>query len=287
MDNYRKLAQKFGLADYHNELKKALTHKSFYNNVENDGSSRYVFLGMYGFKGKASEILFNYIPATGTQLQHYLGNLFKNDYLLRIYNKYEFDDVIRYGNNFDNSTHKHIFVYGLLGFLTKYATTEFLQKFIVSNFLTNSEHLLPSEYHNRDMYAQCNLLALQTYNKPISIEVIKQENAIFQATVKTGTVVLSIAESASYKYVRKKAIKLALLKITEQLSNDLENNPEYVQRQKLKAKAEQAEKERINAEKLQQQKIKQLQKKEEREKRKKERQAITQNKKKQLSKTKS
>lgn len=66
-------------ADEHsNELNKALTHSSYLDTAEEDNNSRFVILGQFAFRGYMAEIIYNFAPGTGTQLQHVLGNLFKN-----------------------------------------------------------------------------------------------------------------------------------------------------------------------------------------------------------------
>ena len=73
------------------KMREVLTHDSFYEaagdakgpgNIR-QGNSRYVFAGMTVFKGQVAEILFKFFSGSGTQLQHILGNLFKNDYLVK------------------------------------------------------------------------------------------------------------------------------------------------------------------------------------------------------------
>ena len=123
--SHRWLADRLGCADKHNELKKALTHKSFFKNEDSDNSnSRYVFLGMFGFKGKVAETLFRYMPGTGTQIQHFLGNLFKDEILLKIYDTYNLHEICRFGSSFDINKQKHIIVYGFLGFVSQWLSSE-------------------------------------------------------------------------------------------------------------------------------------------------------------------
>lgn len=266
--DYKSFAQKLDCAEHSNELKKALTHKSFYNDKDNDGNSRYVFLGMFGFKGKVAEILFRYQPAGGTQLQHYQGNLFK-EVGVRIFDKYGLAGYIRSGTDFDVQTHKHIFAYGFLGFILRWFEPEKLNRFILYNFLYNSEHLLPQEIKNNDIQAQCNFLAQIFYNAPLLISTQKNTDDIFTTNINAGEHSVAMAESKSYRYSRKKALKQALTYMAGQIQMQREQNPQYRELTKKLADAETEKKEKEHNEKIQQHRKKTEQKKEQRAERKK------------------
>ncbi len=111
---HRWLSSVFDLEELHNELKKALTHKSLYEKDESKTGSRYIYLGMYAFKGKVCELTEKYMPVGCTQLQHYLGNLFKEEDLHKIFHKYHLEDLSRSGVGYDVLRYKHLFVYGFL-----------------------------------------------------------------------------------------------------------------------------------------------------------------------------
>lgn len=273
MKNYKQLAKSFELLNKHNELKKALTHKSFYNDDKHSGSSRYIFLGMYGFKGKVCSLLFNFLPLDGTNLQHYLGNLFKNEFLNTIYEKYQLENLIRFGENFDVVKHKHIFVYGFLGFICQYATNDKINQFIYHNFLINTKHLIPKPFHNKDFWAQLNYLSKSIYQLKTNIETINNHNNEFETIIKVGTNIISQTTSKSYRYSRIKAIKKALVHLADILATDYEKNPEYQQRQKEREIINQQEIKRLKDEKQKQRKneleAKISERKQKREKRKK------------------
>jgi dsRNA-specific ribonuclease len=176
----RWLAAQLGCADKHNELKKALTHKSFFKNEDSEQSnSRYVFAGMFGFKGKVAETLFNYMPGSGTQLQHYLGNIFKEDTLLKIYKTYHLDVLCRYGTTFDIEKQKHILVYGFLGFICQWLSPEKLNQFIVLNFLAETSHLMPTQFKNQDLQNQCNYFCRLTYQENVSVNTQLIDEILF------------------------------------------------------------------------------------------------------------
>ncbi len=66
--HYHNLSLTVARVDEHHSLKKALTHHSFYkdsSDANNAESSKFIFLGMYAFKGKVAELMRKYIPLTG------------------------------------------------------------------------------------------------------------------------------------------------------------------------------------------------------------------------------
>ncbi len=266
---YKSFAQKLGLELYANEIKKALTHKSFCTTDETKSNSRFVFLGMYGFKGQVAEILYNYLPAEGTQLQHYLGNIFKDEILIRIFDKYKLINYIRFSPEFDSIKHRHIFVYGFLGFLLKYAKTEKLNKFIINNFLVGTEHLIPSYSHNKDIKSQCNYFAMLVYRQPITLKTEPNQDKTFTTRLFVGELALASATSKGFKYSRSKAIKQALVQITSKLSNEYAENPVYLQYTAQRQKEEQNKKAELSTKNLRKRLEKFEQRKLERAKKKK------------------
>jgi dsRNA-specific ribonuclease len=248
----RWLAERLGVKDLHAELKKALTHKSFYNEGnEQKTNSRYVFLGMYGFKGKVAELVFNFVPGSGTQLQHYLGNIFKDDLLLKVFDRYRLRPLCRFGSSFDIQKQKHVMAYGFLGFIFSHLETAKLEQFIIQNFIEGSYHLLPGQNHNRDLLSQCNYFARLRFNKKPVLQIQKLDNGNFCASVLIGDEEISKAESVSYKYSRKKAMKQAVLILSAPLRVNLNDDPVH---QTIEEELERAEVEKKLAQKEEKQK---------------------------------
>jgi hypothetical protein len=77
MNKEARIKQLFGQLPVHegvtiHAFKKCLVHISWYEaqkNSTNAGNSRYVFLGMYGFKGRLAELTAQYVGGNGKQLQ--------------------------------------------------------------------------------------------------------------------------------------------------------------------------------------------------------------------------
>ncbi|MBV5312888.1 MAG: hypothetical protein JZU47_06305 [Prolixibacteraceae bacterium] len=247
----RWLADRLGCADKHNELKKALTHKSFFKEEDSEQSnSRYVFIGMFGFKGKVAETLFNYLPGSGTQLQHYLGNLFKDETLLKIYKTHHLDELCRYGYTFDIEKQKHILVYGFLGFVCQWLSPEKLSQFIIRNFLSETSHLMPTQFKNRDLQSQCNYFCRLACrgNAIVTTKIINE--FLFRSSVSAGNVLICEAESKSYRYSRKKALKHALLILSAPERVKLDYDIDYQQREEQRQLKEINEAQRLKNEKL-------------------------------------
>ncbi|MDR1594599.1 MAG: hypothetical protein LBS43_08980, partial [Prevotellaceae bacterium] len=230
MSDYHLLALKLKTSGADNELKKALTHKSFFKGEnEAKGNSRYVFAGMYAFKGLVAETLFLYLSATGTQLQHILGNLFKNEHLERIFVEYDLRRFVRHGVDFDAGKHRHIFVYDLLGYLFAHASDETKKDFIRRYFILPYAHILTPETKNRDMEAQCNLLSNMLYGCKVKLTVQKNET-LWITTIAAKEHTLAVDCSVSYRYSRKKTLKKALIALSEAAQTADEQTADYALR---------------------------------------------------------
>ena len=81
-------------------LREVLTHSSFYEE-EGKGDSRYVFAGMFVFKGMVADVLFRYYTGEGTRLQHVLGNLFRQERLEQLFDEWQLGQFARAGESFD------------------------------------------------------------------------------------------------------------------------------------------------------------------------------------------
>ena len=262
MSKYNLLAVKLKAGEASAELKKAMTHLSFYKKGnESQGNSRYVFAGMFVFKGEVAQVLLQYVSGTGMQLQHALGKMFKTEHMESLFAYFDLEQYIRHGADFDAAGHRHIFVYGLLGWLCEHASEEVRNEFITRHFiLPHSNELIPPA-ENRDMEAQCNVLSRTVYGCKVKLTVQQSEEG-FQATVTAGSDrILAVENSVSYRYSRRKALKKALHALVDAVKAQDRLNPAYeLQQQRLndillqKQEAEKAEKSKIYAEKLEQKK---------------------------------
>lgn len=241
---------------YHHDLKKALTHASFYKNSEKAESSKYIFLGMYAFKGKVAEVMRKYVPLTGKQLQHYLGNVFKINQLNKIYEKYHLQRMVRYGNCFSIEKQQHLFVYALLGFVYQFAEEKYLLRFIYRNFLANTQHLMPGKTVNKDLKSKLLYLSQMHYNTaPVILE--NKTDTECSCQVYLDEKLVAKEKGKNPKTVRQCSLKTALKILTEKLEQEWKSDPFNVvllqQRKKQEAEREAKEK----AEKLKRYKAKQ------------------------------
>lgn len=185
----------FGSDIFWNQLSKALSHSSYYaekNPISKEirGNGRLVFNGMFGFKGACALYLTRYLPGSGTQLQHYLGNMFSLRRLEEKFDAWKLENLIRFGADFDWIKHKHIFVYAVLGLLhdvmaekeEEYNSTIYLK------WIKDTDHLHPLDLSNRDFKAQAQLLSKQILGKTTTLEVVKTNDkgyfAVFNLPVK-------------------------------------------------------------------------------------------------------
>jgi hypothetical protein len=271
MTKYQILANRFSMSERANELKKALSHSSFYKK-KNEGNSRYIFAGMFAFKGLVAEYLFKYAAISGTQMQHILGNIFKNENLDKIFTFFNLQNYIRYGIDFQADNHRSIFVFGLLGWLFMHCSEQVKQEFISRHFILPNADIIDKKEKNSDMASQCAFLAKMLFNKKIKI-ITRKENEQYITEIFVKSQLFASESSTGYRYSRAKALKTALLVLSamseerSRLSPDYETRRQYIENLLLQKREEK------KAAKHQQYLQKLEQKKAEREKRKAEYQA--------------
>lgn len=259
------LARRLGVPT--SSLRQALTHYSYFEDKESpDSNSRYVFAGMFVFRGILAETLYKLVPATGTQLQHALGNMVSNQQMENLFETLKLRQFVRVGNNFDIKTHRHIFTYGLLGCIcTECDDEETLKRFISNHFIKPSQHIFFHKPKNRDYRTQADALAKQMAGKALLLET-KMVNDTFVSTIciKDGEQ-LAQAQSKSYRYSRSKALKIAIRFMSDKLMDDFDKGSTYYRR--LLERAGKDEEQRLS-EKAKKQQEKELKRKEREDERK-------------------
>ena len=222
------------------KMREVLTHDSFYKSAGDDrerkkesahGNGRYVFAGMTVFKGQVAEILFKFFSGSGTQLQHILGNLFKNDYLTQLFDRWKLSGRVRCGEGFDVAAHRHIFVYAIFGYVS--TLDESTRNWFIFKFILNDETRYIFEHHlrNNDIFSQADYLVKQTDGRRLKIEMSLTEDGLHCATamLSDGTV-LCEATSKSWQYARRKVSKMALNILATPGRKALLSNPDYQER---------------------------------------------------------
>ena len=235
-------------------LREVLTHSSFYEE-EDKGDSRYVFAGMFVFKGMVGEVLFRYAAGNGKRLQHVLGNLFQQERLERQFDEWHLQQFARAGEQFDIQKHKHIFVYAIYGYVTT-LDEEIRQWFISKYIIGEASHLLNHKKRNRNLMAQADDIVRRIDGRRLTLEMELTEDGLHRAKamLSDGTL-LCEAVSKSWRYARRKAAKQALDILAMPSRKYILSNPDYQARVLARMEAE---------------KEKRRQEVEEREKRKKE-----------------
>lgn len=204
-----------------------LTHSSFYEK-EDKGNSRYVFAGMFVFKGMVAEVLYRYATGDGTQLQHILGNLFRNERLVRLFDEWKLGQYVRAGSNFDIDAHKHVFVYAVFGYVT--TLDENIRHWFIAKYILNeeSDYLFVHKRRNRDLLAQADALVKQTNGQRLTLVMEMTDDGLHRAkAVMSDGTVLCEATSKSWRYARTKATKTALNLLATPFRKELLSNPEY------------------------------------------------------------
>ena len=191
------------------KLREVLTHSSFYD-VEGRGNSRYVFAGMFVFKGQVADVLFRYAAGEGTRLQHVLGNLFRNERLERQFDEWQLWQFARASEKFDIKTHKHIFVYAIYGYVST-LDDDIRQWFISKYLIQEAGHLLSHKRRNRNLLAQADDIVNKTDGRRLAMEMEQTAEGLHRAkAVLSDGTLLCEAQSKSWRYARHKAAKLAL-----------------------------------------------------------------------------
>lgn len=229
-----RLHHELGAVGTPQELQRALTHASFYDDPESEEArtgSRYVFAGQFAFRGAVAAHLFEWTGGTGQQLQQFLGNLFKNKHLETLYEDYGLESVVRCGKSFPLKKHRHIFAYAMLGFVHAHTEADELRRFINKRIVTPNEHLLPAAVRN-DLLAQLRLKCWQLWKETPNLRTVKLEDGKYCVTISTDHTILAIARSKSEKYARKKALKIAIRTILdEEYKRDEQLRQRIAQRQ--------------------------------------------------------
>jgi hypothetical protein len=222
MNGIKTLLHRFQIPFDSHQIAKVLTH----NSIELNNNSRYVFLGQFAFKGKISEWVFNNISGTGTQLQHYLGNLLSQKRIESYYDKWKIKKVRQAVNN-ELSTQKHIFVYAVLGYIIENATEEQLEHFIFNQFIKSADHLLPNNYKHKNQWDQLLFMCKQHFDKKPQVAFELDTNKINHVQISVSNEVLSKCSSISFKYAKKKAIKEALKMVATIIETQLLHSDEF------------------------------------------------------------
>lgn len=208
------------------KLREVLTHSSFYE-LEGRGNSRYVFAGMFVFKGQVADVLFRYATGEGTRLQHILGNLFRNERLERQFDEWQLGQFARAGEKFDIRIHKHVFVYAIYGYVST-LDEDIRQWFISKYIIGEAEHLLTHRRRNRNLLAQADDMVKKTDGRRLTLEMEQTAEGLHKAKamLSDGTL-LCEAESKSWRYARHKAVKQALDILAMPSRKYILSNPEY------------------------------------------------------------
>ena len=218
-------------------LREVLTHSTFYEK-EDKGNSRYVFAGMFVFRGMVGEVLFRYATGDGKRLQHVLGNMFRQERLERQFDEWHLEQFVRAGEKFDIPKHKHIFVYAIYGYVTT-LDEETRQWFISKYIIQDTEHLLTHRTRNLNLLAQADDIVNKTDGRRLVIDMEQGEDGLHRAkAVLSDGTLLCEAVSKSWRYARRKVAKMAFDILAMPSRKYILSNPEYQARVIARMEAE-------------------------------------------------
>jgi hypothetical protein len=210
-----------------NNIIKVITHNSF---SDLNNNSRYVFYGQFALKGKIADWIFNNIAGTGTQLQHFIGNVTSQKRIETYFDKWKINKI-RIAENINIESQKHIFVYAVLGYIFENATKTQIEKFIFHELIKTADHLLPQNYKHKNRWDQFMFLSkLHLDCKPKLIATM-DENKYNQITILVNNEMYASHHSISYKYAKKKCVNEAIKKLTIFLEEKVNKDVTYLANQ--------------------------------------------------------
>lgn len=219
----KKLLDRYNVPYSKNDLVILSTHHSF----SEKNNSRYVFLGQFYFKGLVASWVQQNIGGTGTQLQHYLGNILSSK-KLELFFEIHIRQGVRMANIADLPNQKHIFANAILGYISEHTSEDKLEEFIFHHFIEPNDAILPKTHLFQNPWQQLQFLGKQYSGlSPKILHSVNEEKLnIFEIRLNNETI--SSSQSISYKYARKKAIRLGLKYIAEQEEKKLLNDPKFL-----------------------------------------------------------
>ena len=144
---------------------------------------------------------------------------------------------MRADEGFDIEKHKHIFVYGLLGYVLKYSTAEELGRFIKRYFLSGdyTNFLNDKKYNLR---TQLFFLIKMKYGKNSKIEVTTETDNRYTVRCMVNDMILASHTSKSREYAVKKVIRKSLGRIAENDDTRLRDEEYFLALEQQKADTE-------------------------------------------------
>lgn len=212
------------------EIQLLLTHNSY----SEKNNSRYVFLGQYYFRGKLSHWVFKNISGTGTQLQHYLGNIFSQNALSKLYDKWKIN-YIRTAENINTESQKHIFVYAVLGYIAEKANKKKLDDFMFYTFIFPNDHLLPKNHKYKNRWFQLVTLCNYHFKQKPTLKTTLEPDEKTKVRISLAENVLFEYSAIDFKIAKKRAVKEALKAVAKQIEAKTFENPLYLENEKLRA----------------------------------------------------
>src|SRR5690606_12478096 len=140
-------------------------------------------------------------------------------------------------DSFDIGKHRHLFVYGLCGFVAKYLPEEAQRQFIIRYFMPeDSSGQLAGTYTSYS--AQLDLLCRQKFDIKPRYLITQEENRRFRGDIYGADTLLSSHASRSLHYARVKAVHRALSNMATVDQTNLDQDEEWQFRMQERSKRE-------------------------------------------------
>lgn len=186
------------------DFKLCLTHYNYYGQDKNRGFAKYFYYGNFVFRGILAKRLFTKENRPITELEKAIEKIYSIKEMTNFFNYYDLEKYARYDKTLDLESLKRDFAISFLGFITMYASEEFLDEFIYKNFIRDTEHLYPKE--KKEIEDIVHSYVASVLDKSFEIKTLKENETYITSVFIDGQLELQ-TESKGYKYSRKKAYK--------------------------------------------------------------------------------
>ncbi len=191
-------------------LRTTLSHPSYKPSSDKIAPTvdKFTLLCDYTFKGLFVKQALQSAPLTPKQIELFSTKLFTKKELSKIYDSFDLQQFVRYGQGFDIKTNKDFFVRLFLGYIAFYADEQYQQKFIKEVLINEYIFLLEAEF--KSPVEKMNSLYYFRFGERPHITIDHLDNDEYLGIVFIRGVKVIAEVSNSYKYSRKKVSKAAI-----------------------------------------------------------------------------
>ncbi len=217
--------------NFNRSWQQSIKLKTSTKTTDNADNSRYIYWSRFVLKGIIADWIYHHIEGSGTELQQFHGNCTSDKWFQRLckilgLHHYVSQEVLE--------SSSHLIAQGFIGWALSQASPDRTQAFILKFFIQPNDNILPSVHRPKDEWQMLLFLAQQQgWQKPhLEHRLIEDESGSefeFSCTLAGQSF---RHQSSSFRYAKKKAIRLALKSLIEQCHESLENDESYINRQR-------------------------------------------------------